>query len=356
MTTVKVPVREDMKSQPGYLAFVDTLQAIFNLHQTNPQDTKWVGVTQTSFETTFPPSVVLDIAKDHPMLAITLQPIVDGRQIGGYGEYNAPLLLKDVQRWGLVADSFGKYAIAGLSGVAEERELFQQPKSLSEIIELTDIKTAITNGTPVIEAVALLPIAENHEFTTEFVPTIKLNPLAHTHYKISVVNQDRFNVYSVLTQGSTSVPVKDIGQDKKLFTWKADRVPELSILEKLLLPSQAGHMIIMVTPVEAPFKSYEIGPDFNASRGDGLKGGADNRFLGIGVQTRGMSVGDVRIGRGSAAGQGSLYQGNVKSSAAGIPVIYHLRFLGMKPYQAESITGEQLSALGKSVSNHLQKT
>ncbi|MBI2143759.1 hypothetical protein HYU17_01240 [Candidatus Woesearchaeota archaeon] len=344
-----------MQSQAGYLDFVSALQAVLDLRDSYPNDVKWVGVKPNSFDSTSPSSFELTISPSHPNLAVALHPKADGKPITGYYTYHAPIILTDVQRWGLVADSLGRYAVDRWSGVPEEREVFQKQRSLSEIIGTLGISESVTDATPVVEVAVLLPIAPNMEFATEFVPTIAFSPSQHSHYKVLVISQNMLSAYFALTGGRLTTEIKDINSQQKMFNWSADSVPDLSALEKLLLHSSAGHMVLIATPVEAPrsiLSSYDL-PEFG-SGGDRYLGGQmkGSPTLYGGSPTRGVSISAARIGRGSEAGQGSLYGGQLATSQKGGSAIYHLRVFCVKPDEAINLTAGQLTGLAKSVSVH----
>ncbi len=241
----------------------------------------------------------------------------------------------------------------------EEKEMFQQPRSLIEIIEGMGLKEALPDKTAVVEAIALLPIAPNREFATEFNPHIRFDTLDHSFYQVMVVNQDKLSAYARLTQGNRR-DIQDIDESQKMYNWKADFVPDLSDIEQLMLPDSRGHMILIATPVEKPKPLFDLGKSgYGGGRydlGDELMKGGPMRgstmSFSPGYLTQGHSVGDISIGRGSETGQGGLYEGELLHSRNGNPTIFHLRFLGIKPEQARLLRSADLEALANSISNY----
>ena len=209
MATIIVPKRETKVDSLGYVPFIEALQAAYDLHEVEPENVKWASIDAKLVDMNFPPSIEIEIAKDHPILAIALHPMADGRPVTDPDVYHAPMLLRDVQRWGFVRESLGRYSVVGFRGVPEEKEMFQQTRSLTEIIESLQLAKDIPETTAVIEAVALLPIAPNGEFLTEFNPNVRFSSLEHSHYRVAVITQDRLSAYVQLTEGFRR-DIKDI--------------------------------------------------------------------------------------------------------------------------------------------------
>ncbi|MBI4895304.1 MAG: hypothetical protein HY831_02300 [Candidatus Aenigmarchaeota archaeon] len=347
------------EESPSYLEFMDSLQTTYELQYMNPNDLNWVGIedkNRMGGSVYLPPTSKLTIAGDHPTLSVSLYPMVEGKSVTGVNIYQAAMLMRDVRPWSTVGDNLGGYRINGWSGRPEEESMFDQPKTLRHIIEtLEGLKDGIKPDTDVVEAVVFLPVAHNGEFETEFNPYIGYDILGdHNNYRITVVAEDKLSAYCRLTDGM-HMQVKEIGQDQTTYNWKARYVPDLSAIEQLFLPSSTGHMILIAVPYEKPRPKIDIFRDFGHGRpyedsfGVGpMRGGGD--FLG--VQTKSASIGTASIGRGTASGKGSLYQGELSQSKNGNPVIYHLRFLCVKPDQASQLTPEVLDELGKTLSNH----
>ncbi|MBI2522946.1 hypothetical protein HYW19_01005 [Candidatus Woesearchaeota archaeon] len=354
MPAIIVPKRETRVSTPGYVPFIDALQAAYDLHEIEPDGVRWASIDAKLVDMGFPPSVEIEVAKDHPSLAVALYPMVDGKSVTGSDVYHAPMLLRDVQRWGFVREGLGEYSLTGWTGVPEEKEMFQQTRSLTEIIEKLQLAKDIPETTSVVEAVALLPIAPNGEFLTEFAPNVRFGSFGnHSHYRVAVITQDKLSAYVALTEGSRR-DIKDMDENQKMYNWKAEFVPDLSDFQKLLLPDSSGHMVLIATPYEKPRPKFDLGDYGFRSRdtlgGDVMRGGPTLSYYG--GPTKGMSVGDVSIGRGSEAGSGRLHEGPLESSLTGNPVIYHLRFFGVKPDQARALNGQMLGTLGSSLSNY----
>ncbi len=344
MGVVKVLRFDHLESTAGYSEFIGSLQAACNLHELSPSDLKWVGAEPVQPYRYIPPNFSINVAKDTPQLSVNLHPIKAGKYIGGEPfVYSAPMLLKDVERWGM--SDLRKFKVERLRGVSEAKTSFQKKQSypldefLSRIVQ-------VDASTPVVEAVAFLPIAPNGEYVTEFAPKVSFGSFDHGHYKVAFLMEGGFSIYSALTQGE-GMEVKSVNEHQEMHYWQADFVPDLSDLEKLMVRDSRGHMILIAEPVEVPK------PLFDTSYGLGdLIGGSDSfRSLSFGP-TRGVSIGDVSVSEGSHAGQGSLHEGELLASKRGNKVIYHIKFLGVKPDAAKALDKAGLDGLAKSLGNY----
>lgn len=262
--------------------------------------------------------------------------------------------MRDVNRWGLQKErDLGTYVLNGYLGVAEEQSMFKQSRQLREIVEIDPaLKDAVKDSTPIVEMVALLPIASRGEFETQFVPRISFDFAdGHTHYKIITISADRMSAYHALAMGrNLDLEFTDGSKDKKrpaLSNWKAEFVPDLSELEQMLLPSSKGHMILIATPIEPQRDQADFLKELWGSQGgnDTLKGPAS---YGSGA-TRGASVGDVSIGQGSRVGSGSVYEGELRQSLRGTTTIFHVRYFGVKPDQAAGMDLETLQRIAQTL-------
>ena len=141
-----------------------------------------------------------------------------------------------------------------------------------------------------------------------------------------------------------------------MYNWQALFVPDMSDIEQLMVPTSAGHMILIAEPVEEPKPKWDFGA-YNSgdtlSMGGGLKGGGGFSFGG--GMTRGATIGGVSILPGSYAGQGSLHEGGLGRARTGTLTIYHIRFLGVKPDVARNLNVEGLTALGKTLDTYAKE-
>lgn len=342
------------------VSFIDALETLLNVQDIEPTDIKWAGIEKDSVALDIPPIMSIEPGIDHPHLAIALFPKGENEHLLPLlPVYYAPLLVNDVQRWGTASKTLGKYELTGLMGAAEEKSMFSTPQTLKGIIDML-LTDDITDTTAVVEAVALLPLVP--ECATEFAPEIRFKE-GHRYYKVSLVFQDKLNIYAPLTDGKRSL-IQNIQQDKSLHLLKPEFVPELDDLEQLMLPSSRGHMIVIAVPYEKPSSFFDFGKSLDDwkkgnSLGDNFRlgysrsGYSETRgFSGSCFMSKGVTVGEVSIGQGSKTGKGSVYTGTLEQSSKGHPVIYHIRFLGVKPDQVANLTAEKLNGLGAALSNY----
>ena len=71
--------------------------------------------------------------------------------------------------------------------------------------------------------------------------------------------------------------------------------------------------------------------------------------------TRGASIGGVRISQGTLTGKGSLFDGELRKSNQGNHVIFHIRYLGVKPDSAQSLDAKGLDQLGQSLDSFVRQ-
>ena len=201
----------------------------------------------------------------------------------------------------------------------------------------------------VVEVVAFLPIAPNGEFQTQFVPYISFGPGSHRYYKVSVISENSLSAYHLLSQGQTR-PVKDVDEQQNMYNWVADSFPGLSEIEQLTSPSSHGHMILIAMPVEDPTPKFDLGLGDSYDFGGPMRGMGPPTYGG-GFKGGGASISSASIGRGSKSGEGSLYDGEVRDSREGNPIIYHLQVLCVTPTEAKALSSNSLGQLGQGLRN-----
>ena len=288
---------------------------------------------------------------DHPKLAVALSPKkTEGGNVTGSDTYHAPVFVRDVDRWQLAKDRLGNYLIDRWSGAEAGQELFSESRSLTEVLAAHD-DLGITDSTPVVEAVAILPIAADGSFKTEFTPQIRFDIGDHDHYKVAVVSQNSLSRFVQLIQGRSLYNVQAIEANQSMHNFSADFIPDMDEFSQMLVPNSAGHMILIVSPIEKPKPKFDF-KDFGSDYGGGLKGGGDSFMMGGGM--RGGSIGGVDIGIGSRTGQGSLYDGDVSSSRKGKTTIFHIQVLGVKPDDIQKLAANA-GQLGSAIDAYSSK-
>jgi len=174
-----LPRNKHLTNDPSYSSFMNAMDLAYGLKDVPPGQLKFVGIDgleRTSLSDSFviPPRVMINPGFDHPKLAIALAP---KKPQGGNvtsDTYHAPVFVKDVDRWQFAKDRLGKYLLDRWSGAEAGQELFQQNRSLAEVLAGFD-DLQITDSTPVVEAVAILPISADGSFNTEFAPQIRFD-------------------------------------------------------------------------------------------------------------------------------------------------------------------------------------
>lgn len=331
-----LPRNKHLANDPSYSSFMTAMDLAYGLKDVPPGQLKFVGIDgleRTSLSDSFviPPRVMINPGFDHPKLAIALAPKKPQGENVTNDTYHAPVFVKDVDRWQFAKDRLGKYLLDRWSGAEAGQELFQQSRSLAGVLAGFD-DLQITDSTPVVEAVAILPISADGSFNTEFAPQIRFDIGDHEHYKVSVVSQNSLSRFVQLIQGRSLYNVQAIEADQSMHNFSADFIPDMDEFSQMLVPSSAGHMILIASPIEKPKPKFDF-KDFNFGRGDydygGFRGGGDSFMMGGGM--KGGSIGGVDIGIGSKTGQGSLYDGDLTSSRKGHTTIFHIRVLGVKP-------------------------
>lgn len=331
---------ERKQGTPGYNELVDSLETAYNVQDAG--DLKWVDVKPREFGT---PRVLLHVQKNHPDLSVLLRPEnEDGPIMGEVESYQAPILLVAVDRWGSDL-ALRDYKIDRWRGKPGPETMFPKSTSLAEIIA-NNQSLSVTDSTPVVEVVSLLPMAPNGEYQTQFVPKVSFDVMGHKNYQIAVISENALSAYVALSRGSDR-PLKDRDETGKYFNWTADSVRTLSDVEQLMLPSSHGHMILIASPIEALPPPRQ---DYIKDEG-GFRDRQDPNVFRI--RDGGMkraTVGRVSLGRGSQSGQGSLYKGELHASKKGNTIIYHVEFLGVTPEVARALDTDGINQVGSSLS------
>ena len=337
--------------------YIRSLGTLFNLDRLRDGIT-WVETQPTSLYNY--PRVELRPIQKASGLAVEIDPTLEGKSLGDL-KYHGPLILKDVQPYGQT--KLSRYKIAGLSGVPEEKSKLDEPISLGKLIEGTEcLKETINDKTPVVKVVGFLPIAENGQFKTEFLPTVLGDDGGNI--LTVLISEDTLKLPHIVSRYYTQLhKIKDVDEQQKSFSWQADFIPDLSEIERLLLPSKAGQMVIISIPLvdEEKRKAQALGdlyrglgnyvPDFRGGDEGGfmMKGGGGLRG---GSGFKGPSIGGVSIGEGSERKVEYKKCGDVYVDLSRKPIIYHLKLFGVKPGDAEVLTREQIVSMADSIASH----
>ncbi len=97
-TVVEVPRIESLEGRPGYGSFTNDLQLVYNLGGMTPNELRWTEMKAPTTEFGVP-DVILDPEGDAPQLSVGLYPVNEGSVVTGSHVYQAPLLLRGVDRW-----------------------------------------------------------------------------------------------------------------------------------------------------------------------------------------------------------------------------------------------------------------
>jgi len=313
------------------------------------------------------PVVEASVSDAYPSLSIHLDPRRDGDVVVS-DTFHAPLMVSDVSRWGIARDILGKYEVNGRSGLPPGQGMLDQPKTLNDIIENTgmqsdtDFSQSVGSDTPVVEAVAVLPAAPAREFETNFIPALNIG-IHGGNYIAFAVHEDRENRWKQMSADRHELKVMYIDDERELHSWSADYVPAMSDVERLILPSSVGHMIIVAAQYEEERKSFDLlhfsqdssfGGGFRGggfgSKGFGLGGGLAFYSMAAAPVPKRAEVGDMKLGKGASKGEGQLFSGELKMKPKAI--IYHLRVVGVKPGEVEGFTPEKLEEVAQTLSNY----
>jgi|GEM_PF-3085875 len=354
-------LKSSQETNPAYSAFMNSLGVLYGLKGIASANLKWgdvQGLDRQTIGSSFvtPPRFMANPGFDHPKLAISLIPKADGKNVD-HDTYHAPILLRDVDRWQFAQNTLGNYQINRWSGKEPGEEMFEQSRSFREIAELHTEGWGLKDSTPIVECIALVPIAPNGEFTLEFKPQIRFDTGDHTSYNVSVVKEDSLSFFTSVHQGSgTVIDVSDIDHSQKMFNFTANFVPDLSEIEQLLTPTSRGHFIIIANPTEPPRPKFDLRSEFGLGSGfDSYRGGGESRTMGGFSPTRGgASLGDISIGRGSQSGQGSSFTGELTNSRKGTATIFHVKLIGVKPDVAKAFDLSTFGALNGAIGAYQQ--
>lgn len=353
-------LKGSLETDPAYAAYMDSLGILYGLKDLSPSSLKWgdiQGLDKQTIGGSFmsPPRFMANPGFDHPKLAISLIPKLGSKNVSGFDNYHAPILLRDVDRWQFAANTLGKYQVNRYAGVEPGKEMFSQSRSFKEIAETQAENWNLKDSTPVVECIVLVPIAPNGEFELEFMPQIRFDSGDHTSYKISMVKEDALSQFSAVHRSGTIIDLKDIDHEQKEYNFTANFVPDLSEIEQLLTPTSRGHFIIIANPTEPPKSKFDLG-SFDLGGLGGGYGGYDSpsRSMSFGPMRGGASLGDISIGRGSQTGKGSLFTGELTNSRKGTTTIFHVKLIGVKPEVAKGLDLSTLGALSGALGAYQQ--
>ncbi len=348
---IVVPRMAWLKDVKGYEQFVADVETTYNLRQIPIRDVKWADIPANQFGTsvlTYPPRVVVAPVRGAPSLSINLHPTRDGKPVTPNNCYGAAMMFREVERLG--DSKLRTYEFRKLRGTTEEKSILPQTRSLRGIISQT---SKLPDTTPVVHVLALLPQSNDGSYNTEFAPYISFDS-GHSHYEVMFAVADSLSVFGALTNGMPR-EILDVDKDQNTSLWKADFVPDMGDLEKLMLPSSHGHMILIAKPVKDPTKMFDIDKYLSehggswGSRGSNTFGGGE--FLMKGGSSKGVTIGAADISAGTKVGKGTLHEGELEDSREGRAVIYHIKTLMVK--RDTNLDSEGLGRLVNTMDNYV---
>ncbi|MFH1307404.1 MAG: hypothetical protein ABIH72_00960 [archaeon] len=355
---VKLEKKAELLANPGYASFIDSLQELYNLSHLHPENITWIGENTRRFDTKTHLEEQIDIRTDCPVISVRLIPLVDGKPITGQEVYNAPLLLSDVST--LATSPIKRYQITKNMDAPESQERLPSPVTLAQKIKELKFATPIKDTTLVVDLVSLLPVAPNREFLLEFNPHMSFQNGSHSFYQVAVIGQDAISIYNHQIGGEPR-DLKRIATNIDLNNWKAEAVPDLSSLEQALVADKTGHIIYIASPFEfKPQGEFDYKDLRLLSQGyfSSTRGGSSDFFSpldydsgfkssspllkGFTPMQKKARVSETSLSQGRKSGTGILSTEQTLATTKGIPVIYHLYFLSVKPEEAKSISSETL--------------
>lgn len=353
-------LKGELENDPAYIAYMNSLGTLYGLKDITPANLKWGDIQGLDKQVICssiitPPKFMANPGFDHPKLAISLIPKSEGKNVSGFENYHAPILLRDVDRWKFAANTLGNYQLNRWSGKEPGKEMFEQSGSFGEVASRVGETWNLKDSTPVVECIALVPIAPNGEFELEFMPQLRFDSGDHTSYNVTMIKEDALSVFSKVHQGSgTVIDLQDIDHEMKKYNFTANFVPDLSEIEQLLTPTSRGHFIIIATPTEPPKPKFDINFLGSSSFGGGYGGDSPSRSMSFSPSRGGASLGEISIGRGSQSGQGSLFTGELTNSRRGTTTIFHVKLIGVKPDIARGLDFAALGALNGAIGAYQQ--
>ena len=361
-----------LQGNSAYDAFVTALETSYGLNEIPLDNVRWVETEPVVGLPNIPPRVALSPGKGLPAFAITLDPTVDGQSIAGNG-HHAALLLVNRTNWGVKSESLGRYLLSGYIGKPDAKANFDSPTSLNNFIAgcpfediQRQLRESITDETPVIELAGLLPFAQDREFNTEFNPVF----ISSNKDLIILISADKVHSRPCVYKAGGG-PFQYRDSQGKTGNWHADRIPDLSEIERATMPSSAGHFIAISIPLkDEVLKSFY--PDLRLGR-DLYKG---NSTLGRPVlrsssadgndpfslaellaslktlDPAGAAITGVNVTGGSQRRETtSIYTGDLDLDASRTAAIYHLTLFGVTPEQAGRINTQTLKGALGSLNN-----
>ncbi len=277
-----------------------------------------------------------------PGLQVFVAPTHNGVVLCEETSYAAPILIRDVSRYGLEAERLAKHRVVARFGGIEGETQLPSGKTIADIIESKQDThgwgATIKESTPVVHAYAFLPIASGKEFQTEYFPSLIVR---RGSYWVKTVVEDREMAHGQLSGGRQSVGIKRIDRDPANpqnstdSRWKAVSVGDLDEVDSLFVRNATGRMIMIALPYLKPLE-YAFS--------DRLDYGSSVRSAG---PTKSFSGGVVSIRQGGISGSSRFDTTPYPPDVNGHPVIYNVEFLGVKMNQAGKATDRSFAALLK---------
>lgn len=331
---------------PQYQQFVLDLQRCWDLTGAQPQNLVWVSRhpnnhfydsprdTRVSFRQ-FDDQADPLVYDERPDLAIVTFASYNGKRQGP--EYSAPLMVEERGSKELGSTNLPNYEIKWNA----DGRLIDPPVSLEKILK--DEMKVTGDKTPVLEVVAFMPVSkEPSGYETHFLPQLT----GTDRYGYFAIVEDRMPRGGYM--GST-IRIHDNGEAGEYKSFRLSFVPDMSALEKSMLPSHHGHMLIIGKGIKIKRKGPEplYEPDY--APGWGLKslGGSSRRGSDYVPRTQ---IGDTSIGSGTETGD-RFQKVEAEDDLTRQPVIFHVKTIGVRRLEEGGLSEAMIKQLFDTVNS-----
>ncbi len=331
---------DNLNTDPQYRSFVLGLQRCWDLTAIVPENLVWSSeIPKNTFYRQPADSRVSfrDLSADPryagtPDLSVVTFPVYEVAGVPKTGrEYTSPLIVEKDGVKSLGQTQLPAYEIKW----DKNGRLFETPRSFGNILK--DEFGVTADGTPVLEAVAFLPVSGNAPTNPSYYQTHFLPRLTSAErYAVNAITEDRMPKHGFLTP----VRVHDTDEDGTFVSFQISYVPTMSRMEREMLATHHGHMLFVTRGVRVrepkptyvlPFSLSDYGPMLG-----GMKGRPDFGRFGLSRESHGADfvprteVGDTSIGSGRETGDRFKKAENVEDDPAKQSVVIHLKTVGVK--------------------------
>ncbi len=360
---------DSLNRDTQYSQFVLDLQRCWNLTQVQPPDLTWASKLPRNDFYNKPTStrVALKYLTDDPKYAGTPNLSVavfcmysrEGFDDGSgcmekSPEYTAPLLVESGGPKRLGSTQLPLYEIKW----NEKGRLMGKPKTFENVLK--DELKVTSDNVPVLDVVAFLPVPTTTRgrkfYETHFLPTLT----SVNQYGVYAIAEDRLPRHTFMTPATVHC-TDDSGN---FVSFKASYVPDMSSMEKALLPTHHGHMLIVTKGLkikEEPPIPFRFEPSFqlpDSGDGFGLRYGGGSKSLSFGLPAPTSreyvpktEIGDTSIDSGRETGH-IFKKVEAVEDPTQQPVIFHLKTIGVRRVGAGGLSEALINQLFDTINHY----